>query len=581
MDIKYVLTLILGLAFFIFGMRSFSSNLEKSAGGRLEETLKKATEKPISGIVLGAAITVAVQSSSVVMVILVGLVSSGIIKFSETFYVIFGANIGTTLTAWVLSLSGIHGDGSVSAVFMPRNFVPLLAALGVILLMFYKNEKKQNAGTIMLCFAILMQGMELMKYALLPLSDSAEFVKLLENFNNPLVGLPVGAMLTVAFQSSAASIALLQAFTLTGEITYSMAIPIVLGLNIGTCITSVISCAGAGSGAKRVSALHITINTCGAGIVLLIYIAVSHFFDVPILGNFVSPLSVALIHTAFNLFITLSLAPFSKFLIKFTEYCVKDETSAPPPAFTLDERLLQSPSVAINECDSFTLTMADKAYSALKNSISLLFDYDESKVSAIKKTEKELDMLEDSLGSYLVKLSSFALSREDSRKISKMLHTIGDFERIGDHAVNIMETAKELRDKGLAFSNKGLEELKLLTSAIEEILDITFSAYRENNAVTAAKVEPLEQVVDHLKAQIKNNHIDRLQTGGCTIKLGLMFSDLLTDFERISDLCSNIAVAVIELIRGSFDTHKYLSAVKKGSDDFFKEYRNFSEKYNI
>ncbi len=579
---NFILGLALGLVFFIFGMTLLSDNLEKMAGGKLEGMLKKSTSNPLFGMMLGAGITIAIQSSSATTVMLVGLVSSGIMNFKQTLSVIFGANIGTTLTAWITGLATTSGGGWIMTVLDPATFSPVLALIGIGLVMMSKSDKKKNIGTILIGFAILMFGMELMGAAVKPLSKIPEFQELLLKFKNPVIGVVVGTLFTALIQSSAASVGVLQALAASGGVTYGMAFPIIMGQNIGTCITSVISCIGTKANAKRVALLHVAVNTIGTIVFLAVYLVLDGVSLLPsvFLEDIDGP-GIALVHTIFNLSMTTMLFPFSKWLIKMAEKLIKDdkEEDKPHNKFILDARLLNSPSVAINECSNYTHQMADKAYECLTGAIKLLNNYDEKRMAEIKKIEKDIDMLEDALGSYLVKISASALSQHDSRRVSKMLHTIGDFERLGDHSVNIMKAAMEMHDKNITFSDEAKAELAVLIEAVNEILSMTFKAYEENDAALASKIEPLEQVIDRLKAQIKKNHIDRLQTGNCTITLGFILSDLLTDFERISDHCSNIAVAVIELIHGRYDPHQYLAAIKKGSEEFFEEFDEYSEKY--
>ncbi len=586
-----VLMLTLGLVFFLYGMNVMSSNLEKLAGSKLEGALKKATSNPFVSLLLGAGITIAIQSSSATTVMLVGLVNSGIMKFSQTWFVIFGANIGTTLTAWILALSGIDGNSNVALFMMkPENFSPVLALIGILMLMCSKVDKKKSIGTILIGFAVLMYGMEFMKDAVAPLTEMEGFGDLLVQFNNPIIGVVVGSLFTALIQSSAASVGILQALALTGvatgnPITFAMAIPIIMGQNIGTCITSIISCIGTNANAKRVAAIHLSVNLIGTVILLAIYSAADMIFgfafsDMPIDGW-----GISLVHTIFNVAITIILAPFGKFVMAIVEKVIKDDKKAVSHdkyAFTLDQRLLRSPSVAIGECNNFTITMSKVSHKALNASMSLLDGgYNEETVAAVLENEERLDKLEDNLGSYLVKLSAQALSTPDSRKISKMLHTIGDFERLGDHAVNLMKTAKEIHVKNVTFSKEATHELEVLKSAVAEILEITMKSFQENDIDLATKVEPLEQVIDGLAAKIKANHISRLQTGECTIELGFILSDLLNNYTRISDHCSNIAVAVIELVHGSFDTHKYLTEVKYGGAEFGEDYKEYKFKYNL
>lgn len=584
MDIFSLLKLLLGLAFFLFGMNVMSSNLEKMAGGKLEHMLKKMTSNPFISLLLGAGITIAIQSSSATTVMLVGLVNSGIMNFSQTLYVIFGANIGTTLTSWILSLSGIESTNLALQLLKPENFSPIFAFIGILMMMISKSDKKKSIGTIFIGFSILMYGMEFMAEAVSPIADMPWFSDLLAQCRNPIFGVLLGAAFTAIIQSSAASVGVLQALSMTGKLSYSMAIPIVMGQNIGTCITAIISCIGTNSNAKRVSVIHLSLNVIGTVICLIIYTATNAIFNFGFADMTVSPFSIALIHSIFNIAITIILAPFGKWILKLSEVVIRDDkvpVDEKALMFKIDERLFRSPSVAINECANLTVEMSKIANNALTSSISLLKNYDEETAKKVLEDEKNLDLLEDNLGTYLVKLSSQAISINDSQNVSKMLHNIGDFERLGDHAVNLLKTAKEIKSKNITFSNEANKELAVLTKAICEILSITMEAYEKNDVSLAGKVEPLEQVIDSLTAEIKNNHISRLQNGNCTIELGFVLSDLLTNYERISDHCSNIAVAIIELVHNSFDTHKYLAGVKFGNSEFSEIYSEFEMKYSL
>ena len=579
-----ILRLILGLVFFLYGMHVMSTNLEKMAGGKLEQLLKKATANPIVSLLLGAAITIAVQSSSAVTVMLVGLVNSGIMQFGQTIGVIFGANIGTTLTAWILSLSGLENDNFILQMMKPENFSPIIALIGILMLMGSKSDKKKSVGTIFVGFAVLMYGMDFMKDAVSGLADIPEFSDMLVSFNNPVVGVVVGTLFTALIQSSAASVAILQALSATGAITYGIAAPIVMGQNIGTCVTSMISSIGTNANAKRVACIHLSVNVIGTGFIMVVYGLANAFFELTFLSVSVQPWSIALIHTIFNVVITILLMPFSKWIIRLAEVMVKEKASAqgqPQQAMLLDERLLRSPSVAIQECDNYTSTMAALADQTILSAISLLDCHDEAVVREVLKNEDKLDNYEDQLGTYLVKLSSQALSKADSRRVSRMLHAISDFERMGDHAVNLMNAAEEIHKKGIRFSEEAQSELVVMTSAIGEILRISATAYVNNDLELAARVEPLEEVIDGLADTIKDNHIRRLQEGRCSIELGFILMDILNNYERISDHCSNVAVAILELAHDSFDTHQYLNGMKFQNEDFNTQFNSFAKKYAV
>ena len=585
MTIFNLISMIGGLTFFLYGMNVMSSSLEKMAGGKLEEMLRKMTANPLMSLTLGAVITIAVQSSSAVTVMLVGLVNSGIMSFTQTVHVVFGSNIGTTLTAWLTSLAGIESSSFWMQMLKPINFSPLLAFVGIGFIMLSKNDKKKTLGTIFVGFAILMFGMDVMSDAVSPLADMPEFGQLLIHFNNPIVGVLIGTLFTAAIQSSAASVGILQALSLTGSITYGMAFPIVMGQNIGTCVTALISSIGTTTKAKRVAFLHITLNTvCSIFCLIVMMLAQTFLPSVSnLLGQAVKPWDIAMLHTLFNIVATVVLMPFSKQLVWLVETMVKEKQTTAQAADIpmLDERLLRSPSVAVSESFNLSREMCREAHEIIQESIVLFERYDVSMEENILWLEDRLDHYEDQLGTYLVKLSSQALSNQDSQVVSKILHAIGDFERLGDHACNLAEVAKELYAKQITFSPSAMQEIKILTDAIQEILNITACAYDGNSIELAAKVEPLEQVIDGLIAKIRANHIRRLQKGICTIEGGFILADLLNNYERISDHCSNVAVAIIEVEHNSFDTHKYLNGVKYGNSVFNEIYDSYEAKYSL
>lgn len=582
MDIFSVITLMGGLTFFLFGMNVMSGSLEKMAGGRLEEMLRKMTASPWISMVLGAVITIAVQSSSATTVMLVGLVNSGIMQFSQTINIIFGANIGTTLTAWITSLSGIQSDVFWIQMLKPKNFSPLLAFAGILMIMLSRKETRKSIGTVFVGFAVLMYGMEMMAGAVSPLADLPEFEMLLVKFQNPIVGVLVGTLFTGVIQSSAASIGILQALSLTGGITYGMAIPIVMGQNIGTCATSLISCIGTNVKAKRVAILHVSIKIIGTILCLSGFELLYAIFRWEFVGQSIAPWQIALVHTIFNLATTALLMPVSQKLVKLTERLVRDKQRAPAEpedAMLLDDRLLRSPSVAVAESFNVSTHMALQAQDILMLAMHLVEQYDPEGAQRVMDMEDQLDNYEDKLGTYLVKLSAQALSSQDSQIGSKILHAIGDFERLGDHAINIIKVAREIHEKKIVFSPAAQQELTTIVEALDEILDITVRAYLNSDVELAGRVEPLEQVIDRLTAVCKDNHIRRLQKGACTIEGGFVLSDLLNNYERVSDHCSNVAVAIIEVEHNSFDTHKYLNGVKYGNSTFNEIYDAYSEKY--
>ncbi len=585
MTIFNLISMIGGLTFFLYGMNVMSSSLEKMAGGKLEEMLRKITASPLLSLALGAVITIAVQSSSAVTVMLVGLVNSGIMSFVQTVHVVFGSNIGTTLTAWLTSLTGIESSSFWMQMLKPINFSPILAFIGIGFIMLSKNDKKKTLGTIFVGFAILMFGMDVMSDAVSPLADMPEFGQLLIHFKNPIVGVLIGTLFTAAIQSSAASVGILQALSLTGSITYGMAFPIVMGQDIGTCITALISSIGTSAKAKRVACLHIVINTLCSAICLVVMMAGQALFPsvAGLLGQAVQPWDIALLHTLFNIVATVTLMPFATQLVKLVEALVKDKGGQVHAAKVpmLDERLLRSPSVAVSESFNLSKEMCREANEIIQEAIALFENFDPNMESNILWMEDRLDDYEDELGTYLVKLSSQALSSGDSHVVSKILHAIGDFERLGDHACNLVDVAKELHNKKITFSPQAQQEIKVLTDALQEILTITACAYDGDSVELAAKVEPLEQVIDGLISKIRANHIRRLQKGICTIEGGFILADLLNNYERVSDHCSNIAVAIIEVEHDSFDTHKYLNGVKYGNSVFNEIYDSYERKYAL
>ena len=582
--ITSVVQMLLGLAFFLFGMNVMSGNLEKLAGGKLEVLLKKFTKNPLLGILFGALITIAVQSSSAVTVMLVGLVNSGIMLFSQTIFIIFGANIGTTLTAWILSLSGIESDNIAMMMLKPENFSPILAFIGVMFVMFSKNSKKKSLGSVFVGFAVLMYGMEFMGSAMDPIKDIQGIENVFIKFSNPIFGVIIGAVITAVIQSSAASVGMLQALALTGLIDVGMVIPIVMGQNIGTCVTAVLSAIGTNSKAKRVAFLHTALNVIGTVLFLAVFVIVDGLFDVPMFSEPATAWSIALIHSIFNVALTVVLSPFAKPLIRLTEICVKDkdaEKKSNIHLFTMDERLLATPSVAVSECDNVTVRMGETAKQMILTAFTSLCEYDKETEEWLLLQEEILDAYEDDIGSFLVKTTALSLSEADSRKAGRMLHAIGNFERLGDHALNLLESGKEMAEKKISFSAQAYDELTVLTDALIEIMTITNKAYAENDLELASRVEPLEQVVDRLTEKVRKRHINRLKAGECTIELGFILSNILNDCERISDHCSNIAIAVIESATDGYDAHNYLNNVKSGSVAFDEEYKQYKEKYKL
>lgn len=579
MSVFNIITLLGGLALFLFGMSTMSNGLEKTAGGKLEKTLQKMTDKPVKALLFGAAVTATIQSSSAVTVMLVGLVNSGIMKLGQSVGIIMGSNIGTTITAWVLSLAGIESDNFFVSLLKPSSFSPIVAFIGIMLIMTSKKPRKKDIGFICMGFAVLMFGMELMSNSMSPLAEMEEFRQLMVMFNNPLLGLAVGIIMTAVVQSSSATVGILQALSLTGALSYGMAIPIIMGQNIGTCITALISSIGVNKNAKRVAAIHVYFNLIGTAVLLSVYYILNMIFRFAFSGEAIAPAGIAIVHSIFNIATTLILFPFSKQLEKLAVKTVKDKDNVTKETF-LDDRLLNSPSLAISECRNYTVKMANLANEALLDSITLIENYNEKTADKIVSDEQTLDEYEDKLGTFLVKVAGHDLSKEDSNTISTLLHAIGDFERIGDHAANMLKTAQEINQKNIRFSDDANAEIKVATNAIKEILALTVKAFSDNDVELALDVEPLEQVIDNLISEIRNRHISRLTDGNCTIELGFVLSDLLTNYERVSDHCSNIAVALIQISNSVFDTHEYLNDYKNaGGERFTGAFEGFKKKY--
>ncbi|WP_300414260.1 Na/Pi cotransporter family protein [uncultured Oscillibacter sp.] len=580
MDIFSLFTLCGGLAFFLYGMTTMSKSLEKMAGGRLERLLKRMTENPLKGLLLGAGITIAIQSSSAVTVMLVGLVNSGVMELGQTIGVLMGSNVGTTLTAWILSLTGIESESVLLNMLKPENFSPLFALAGILLIMGSKRQRRRDVGRILIGFAILMSGMEMMKNSVSPLAEMPGFADLLTAFNNPLLGVLVGAVFTGVIQSSAASVGILQALALTGSITYGMAIPIIMGQNIGTCVTALISSIGVSRGAKRVSVIHVAFNVTGAVVGLIVFYGGDLIFHFPFLDAAVGAVGIALCHTVFNVATTALLLPFSRQLEKLARAAVKEEDKSRQVAF-LDPLLLRTPGAAVSECAALVNEMGALARRSLLGSLGQLSKYSGELESELLENEDKLDLYEDRLSGYLVQISQHGLSMEDIHTVSRLLHAIGDFERIGDHALNIQESARELHEKGLSFSGAAEAELQVLQRALEDILAVSVDCFQADDPAAARKVEPLEETIDQLTDEIRARHIRRLQTGECTVQLGFILSDLLTNLERVSDHCSNIAVCVIEEREDHAEQrHAYLHDFK-AAGEFTASLNKDLEKYKL
>jgi len=579
MDILSGITLLGGLAFFLYGIQVLSSGLERMAGGRLEELLKKMTSSPLKSLLLGAVITAAIQSSSGVTVMLVGLVNSGIMTIGQSIGVIMGSNIGTTMTAWILTLVGIESDNLFVSLLKPENFSLVFAFVGIVMIMASREQKRRDVGTILVGFAVLMYGMKLMSGAVKPLADSPAFASVFTLFRNPILGVLAGLVITAVIQSSSASVGILQALALTGGVSWGAAIPIIMGQNIGTCVTSLLSSIGVSKNARKVAVVHVAFNLIGTAVCLSAYCIVNALFHLPFASRPIDTVGIAAVHSTFNILTTLMLFPFTRQLEQLANRILPDTPQV--KTALLDERLLATPSVAISECDHLTDQMSTLALDTLNAAISALDSLDADTVQMILTNENTLDRYEDALGTYLVHLSSRRLSEPDSLKVSKMLHAIGDLERLGDHAVNLLRSAQELQQKKIHFSRQAATELDTLRSAIGDILSLTIRAYQGNDPELAMQVEPLEQTIDKLTDAIRSRHIARLQSGECSIELGFILSDILGDLERVSDHCSNIAVAVIELAHSSFDTHKFLNGIRSDSEQFREALYHFSEKYRL
>lgn len=576
-----VLELLGGLAIFLYGMNVMGESLEKQSGGRLKKILESLTSNPFRGLLLGIGVTAIIQSSSATTVMVVGFVNSGIMKLSQSIGIIMGANIGTTVTAWLLSLTGLEGDSLFINLLKPTSFSPVLALIGIVLVMFSKSTKKKDIGTILLGFAVLMFGMDMMSGAVKPLANVPEFTNILTLFSNPILGVLTGMLLTAVIQSSSASVGILQALSVTGSITFGSAIPIITGQNIGTCVTALLSSVGANKNARRAAVVHLVFNVMGTVLFLTVFYILNAIIGFEFVDNSINAAQIAVVHTVFNVFATAVLFPFNKLLEKIACLIIRDE-EAPEESQLLDERFLSTPSVAIGRAKELTAEMASLSREMMFKAISMIDNFDETAAEELAALEDKIDTYEDKLGTYLVKLSAKSLSTKDSHEISKLLHSIGDFERIGDHAINVYEAAEEIHQKGISFSNGADREIGIISDAVKEILDLAVDAFIDDDVVTATHVEPLEEVIDNLKVELKTNHIDRLRNGVCTIEIGFVFSDLITNFERVADHCSNIAVCLIQIARDSFDTHKYLSGVKKYGENSFKEqYEMYSEKYKI
>jgi len=578
MNLFDVLTLIGGLCLFLFGMSIMGDALERRAGNSLKKLLAKLTKNKLTGFLTGLGVTAVIQSSSATTVMVVGFVNSGVMSLRQSIGVIMGANIGTTVTAWILSLGGISSDSVFIQLLKPTSFTPVLALIGTGLLMFSKIGKKKDTGTILLGFATLMFGMDTMSSAVSGLADVPAFQNLFLLFKNPILGVLVGAVLTAVIQSSSASVGILQALSSTGQVSYGAAVPIIMGQNIGTCITAMISSLGTNKNAKRTAIIHLSFNVIGTAVWLTVFSLISTLFKPLLLDTSASYFGIAIAHSIFNIACTALLLPMSSLLEKLAIKLIPDSDKK-DVIVELDERLLATPPVALERCNALVCEMAEASVNAVKNSLNLLQSYNSSVAETIRKAEQKADRYEDILGTYLVKLSSHQMSDNDSTTVSKLLKAIGDFERISDHSVNILESAEEIHEKNLRLSPAGQKELETLCSAVSEILSLSLTAFINNDLTTARDVEPLEQVIDGLKATMRNNHIRRLKNSECSIEVGFVWADLLTNLERTADHCSNIAVCIIDAAENNMNLHESLRNIKKGSTYFAKKYTEYAEKY--
>ena len=579
-DIFDILALVGGLCLFLFGMNVMGDGLERRAGNSLKSLLGKLTDSKLKGFLTGMGITAVIQSSSATTVMVGGFVNSKIMTLKQSIGIIMGANIGTTVTSWLLSLGGISSDNIIMKLLKPTSFTPILALIGIAFTMFSKSSKKKDVGTILLGFATLMFGMDAMSDAVKGLANVPEFQNLFLAFTNPILGVLVGAFVTAIIQSSSASVGILQALSVTGAVSYSAAIPIIMGQNIGTCVTAMLSSFGASKNAKRASFIHLMFNVIGTVIWLSVFSIISAIFKPLILGESASYLGIAICHSIFNILCTAVLLPASSLLEKLA-YKLVPEGKAPEKVALLDERLLATPPIAVEQSSHLTSKMAAEAFEGFRLSIKSITDYTPEIAERIRTIEDNTDRYEDILGTYLTKLSNNRVSDEDSAIITKLLKAIGDFERISDHAVNVLESVEELREKGIEFSPTAKEELATLCSATDEILALTEAAYINDDLATAYDVEPLEQVVDNLKTLLRNNHIARLRNGSCTVETGFIWSDLITNFERVSDHCSNVAVGIIDVSEHTMNAHEVIKNLKSSNAHYSERVEEYSKKYSV
>ena len=576
MSIFNLFTLMGGLALFLYGMNLMGESLEQQAGGKLQVILSKLSDNPLKGFLLGLGVTAVIQSSSATTVMVVGFVNSGIMQLHQAVGIIMGSNVGTTVTSWLLSLTGIQGDSFWVKMLKPSSFGPILAFAGIILAMFCKSSKKKGVGNILLGFFILMTGMEFMSSSMKPLADMPWFSSLFLHFSNPILGVLAGAALTAIIQSSSASVGILQALALTGSVTYGSAIPIIMGQNIGTCVTAMISSVGASKNAKRAAFVHLYFNVIGVVLFLTAFYSLNTLLHFEIIHDTVSVMGIAVIHSTFNVITTLVLLPFNRVLEKLAILTVPDGTFKDAAAPLLDKRLLGTPAVATSRAHQCTVDMAQLAQSGLLKAMSLVHIWNDQVSDEVVEQEAQVDHYEDALGTYLVQLSGLPLTVDDNRTVNTLLYSLSDLERISDHSLNLRKSALEVRDKQVTFSHQALEDLNLVEWAVQDIVNLTVQAFANQDNNAARQVEPLEQVIDEIVHQVRSRHVERLQNGQCSITNGFILADLLTCYERVADHCSNVAVAMIEVAHDSFDTHEYLQGVKadrEGLDRMMDYYR--------
>ena len=576
MSIFNLFTLMGGLALFLYGLNLMGESLEQQAGGKLQVILSKLSDNPLKGFLLGLGVTAVIQSSSATTVMVVGFVNSGIMQLHQAVGIIMGSNVGTTVTSWLLSLTGIQGDSFWVKMLKPSSFGPILAFAGIILAMFCKSSKKKGVGNILLGFFILMTGMEFMSSSMKPLADMPWFSSLFLHFSNPILGVLAGAALTAIIQSSSASVGILQALALTGSVTYGSAIPIIMGQNIGTCVTAMISSVGASKNAKRAAFVHLYFNVIGVVLFLTAFYSLNTLLHFEIIHDTVSVMGIAVIHSTFNVITTLVLLPFNRVLEKLAILTVPDGTSKDAAAPLLDKRLLGTPAVATSRAHQCTVDMAQLAQSGLLKAMSLVHIWNDQVSDEVVEQEAQVDHYEDALGTYLVQLSGLPLTVDDNRTVNTLLYSLSDLERISDHSLNLRKSALEVRDKQVTFSHQALEDLNLVEWAVQDIVNLTVQAFANQDNNAARQVEPLEQVIDEIVHQVRSRHVERLQNGQCSITNGFILADLLTCYERVADHCSNVAVAMIEVAHDSFDTHEYLQGVKadrEGLDRMMDQYR--------